>query len=355
MEDPYLIDSHKMMYHSERIAQWQRDPLHTYPLYIEISPVGHCNHRCTFCAVDYIGYKARSLDVDILMRRLSEMSQLGVKSVMYAGEGEPMLHKSIDDIVVHTAAMGIDVAFTTNGTLLNKVISVLEHIKWIKVSMNGGPESYAKIHQTKDSDYERVWANLRSAVIQQSSRPARCTIGIQCVVLPENVGDLEGLIDRAEQTGLDYVVFKPYSQHKSSITRTYEEIRYDEETKAALAALTKFSTSTFKVITRSTAMEDWNVGNHSYSTCHATPYFWAYVMASGDVYSCSAYLLNDEFNMGNINSSSFSEIWLGDKRQRHLEAMKTLDISQCRLNCRMNQVNKYLDKVIKGNSHAAFI
>jgi hypothetical protein len=41
--------------------------------------------------------------------------------------------------------------------------------------------------------------------------------------------------------------------------------------------------------------------------------------------------------------------WMGEKRRAHITAMESLDISKCRLNCRMNQVNKYLDEVKTGN------
>ena len=119
--DEFLIDSHKLIYHPKRVSDlidsigdWDKYK-NLKPIYAEISTSGACNHRCTFCSVDYIGYKSRFLSREVLSRFFQNASNIGLKSVMFAGDGEPMLHKDICDIVIDANKHDIDVSFTTNG------------------------------------------------------------------------------------------------------------------------------------------------------------------------------------------------------------------------------------------------
>lgn len=61
----YDIDSHKLMYHPHTVSQWL-DGVNVYPIYVEVSPSGACNHRCSFCALDFMGYEKVFLKKGIL-------------------------------------------------------------------------------------------------------------------------------------------------------------------------------------------------------------------------------------------------------------------------------------------------
>ena len=364
MADCFNIDSHKLMYHPERISKWVKgndrwEPAKSiYPLYVEISPIGGCNHRCTFCAVDYIGYQSRSFEPELLKARLAEMARLGVKSVMFAGEGEPTLYKPLPKILEHCSNVGIDTSLTTNmvSFTAKNVDAFVKNCAWIKTSINAGArESYANIHQCKPGDFNRVLENFSMAVATREKKGYTCTIGAQMVLLPENANEAVALIEELKTRGVDYLVIKPYSQHHSSRTRKYENLNYGSYL-SLQKDLASFNDDDFRVIFRASSIERTLKKSFDFKTCQATPFFWAYFMANGEVYGCSAFLEDDRFCYGNLNKNTFQEIWEGEKRKEsHHYIQHKLDIEECRHNCRMWSVNQYLWELKNPTEHVNFI
>jgi radical SAM protein with 4Fe4S-binding SPASM domain len=92
-----------------------------------------------------------------------------------------------------------------------------------------------------------------------------------------------------------------------------------------------------------------------YERCLALP-FWSYIDAGGGVWGCSAYLGDERFLFGNINENTFEEIWKGEKRSKAMEFVATeLDTSECRRNCRMDEINRYLWDIKNPPAHVNFI
>ena len=355
MADQYKIDSHKLIYHPARTAEYLEKG-DTFPIYLEISPSGGCNHRCTFCGMDHRGYVSRFIDTELIKTRISEMAGLGLKSIMFAGEGEPLLHKDIVDIVNHTKSVGIDSSFTTNAVLLNekKANGLLPNTSWIKVSCNAGSaETYAKVHRSGERDFEKVMKNIKTTNEIRKVEGHTCTLGAQMILLPENRHEAVELGKRVRDLGADYLVIKPYSQNASSITTIYKDVRYDEELELQ-EQLDALKTDSFKVIFRSHAMKK-HGEVHAYSSCNALP-FWAYIGSEGNIWGCSDFVGNEDFNYGNINDMTVKEIWYGKQRKDLMDKFnKSFNCSQCRTNCRMDDVNKYLWELKNPAPHDNFI
>lgn len=364
MGDKYSIDSHKLGFHPVRVSQWLEAEndweklKKVYPIYVEISPYGGCNHRCTFCALDYMGYENIGLEYDVLKNTLTNMAEQGVKSVMFAGEGEPLLFKNLDLIVEHCTKVGVDTSLTTNFVPLNKksIERCMENCSWIKVSLNAGTaKSYAAIHQTKEQDFERVMNNLEYALKYKRENNLDCTLGVQMLLLPENKDEAVILAEKCKEMGADYLVIKPYSQHLFSETNKYENIDYSKMLDVE-EELKKFNDENFNVVFRANTMKKYIEKQQPYEKCYSTPFFWGYIAADGKVFGCSAYLGDDKFCYGNIYDNDFKTIWESDKRKASYDYVQNeLDIKSCRVNCRMDEVNRYLWRLKNPNDHDNFI
>lgn len=363
LDDAWGIDSHKLHLHPARVAQWLEadswdKAKKIYPIYWEITTSAACQHRCTFCSTDAIGYPTILMDAPILIERMKEAKTLGVKSVMFAGTGEPLVHKRIPDICAGAKDAGLDYAFTTNGALLSDKLGLpkkgLLGATWIKISMNAGTkDTYAKVHRTDERDWDVVWRGIKSLIATRNTTGAKTTIGVQCVILPENAYEMGFLAQRCIDEGVDYLVLKPYSQATFMLSHTYENIDY-MAMRDFLQGVAQMSTKEFQVIYRHNAMTNEITKKHGFDKCRATPFMWVYSMADGRVFTCSAHLLDKRFCIGNLNENTFQEIWEGEKRRENWELMREFDIKQCRLSCRMAGPNKYMQQLVS-QQHINFL
>jgi len=308
--------------------------------------------------MDFMGYRNKKLPAEKFCIHLKEMGTMGVKSIMYGGEGEPLLHPQLEEIVTTTTASGIDSALTTNGVLMTPKRSrkLLEHCTWIKVSLNAGtPDTYAAIHNCRQEDFFTVFSNLEAAATCRLKKGLTCTIGAQVLLLPENAGEIRKLAVLVRDSGADYLVVKPYSQHPKSRTRNYSQITYEKYLHLT-KDLKTFNQDGFSVIFREKSMRKWDTKQRSYSSCFALP-FWAYIDSNGNIWGCSSFLGEEEFRYGNIfKENSFKKVWTSKKAKLLRKKMESDGAARnCRYNCRMDEVNRFLQELSRPPEHANFI
>ena len=353
MAENIRMDSHKLIYHPDVVARWMRGE-NIYPIEIEISPSGSCNHRCIFCAVDYIGYQPSFLDKDIILRDITQMSGKGLKSVICSGEGEPLLNKNMPDIANEIKACGIDVAMSTNGVLFTKDIidECIQAFTWIRFSVASMEKSsYDQIQRGKPGDLERVKTNLADAVRVKKDKKLKTTLGVQCLLLPENMTQLPEMAKQLREIGVDYLTVKPYSQHLHS-ENTFQ-IDYIDMLELE-QDIRQYEADDFSVYFRANAMKKMH-HKKCYSECYGLP-FMTHIDAKGNVWPCVAHIGTEEFRYGNIYEQTFEAIWEGARRQHIIQKLNALDINNvCREACRLDEINRYLNELKNPGEHVNFI
>jgi cyclic pyranopterin phosphate synthase len=346
------VDSHKLVYHPERVADWLKTG-DCFPIYVEIGLTNRCNHRCIFCALDWFDKKPIDINTDVMKRALHEMAECGVRSVMFAGEGEPLMHKEIDEIVTYAKRQSLDVAITTNGALFDreKLENILPSLSWIRFSVDAGTsETHKKIHRGGSKDFDKVLTNIREAVAIKKRDHLPVVVGVQFLLIPDNLDDLVPFIEHFKEIGVDNVQIKPYSQHplsKNHYVIEYSQYQGIEDT------IRKFESPEFQVIFRSQTAQRL-MEKRDYDECYGMPFF-TLIEADGSIIPCMMFYKNPEFCFGNLYENSFADIWTSEKRKHILRQLTKNTIEHCRHGCRLDAINRYLSQLKNPHPHVNFI
>lgn len=353
MADNVRMDSHKLIYHPETVGRWLKSE-NIYPIELEVSLTNACNHRCIFCAVDYTGYKPTMMDTDVLVSNLEDLSKKGLKSIIYAGEGEPLLHKDAPFIINKTKSLGIDAAMSTNGVLLTPEVSkeCLKSLTWIRFSTAGITDStYDKIQCGHPGDLQKVLTNMDAAVRVKKDQNLKTTLGVQLLLLPDNKDEIVQMAERLREIGVDYFTVKPFSQHPQSQHIMQVDYRDMLDLEKEIKEL---ETDDFKIFFRAHSMKKLEC-KRTYKHCWALP-FMVYIDARGNLWPCIVFMGKDELKYGNLNQESFVDIWEGKHRQEIVEYFMNMDLeTNCREICRLDEMNRYLDELKNPGEHVNFI
>lgn len=353
-----LITSHKLIYHPKRVSNWMETG-DEYPINAEIGISGACNHRCIFCVVDYTKYKPAFLAKDLLHERIKEMQGLGLRSVLLAGNGEPLLNKDAIEIINDMKNIGLDVALSTNGVLFtkDKAEQCMKSLSWIRYSVSAGTEkNYQKIHRGKAGDLQRVFDNIADSAQIKRINNLNTIINVQIVMTPDNMDEVILLAEKAKELGVDRFIAKTVgvssyteNEFKNIIGRDQLNSNYKEISEK----LDQLMDNNFECVYRSDRVNN-NVLGRSYTECLASA-FHVCIDADGNVVPCCTFLGIPEMAYGNIITQSFQEIWDGCGRKEVLEKLKQSKLAQCPLDCKLANMNCYLQELKCPGDHVNFI
>ena len=360
MADKYLMDGHKLLWHLDRVRDWQEGK-RIAPLHIDVGLSKGCNIRCEYCfGVLQGNFGRKGSEVffprEPLLRYVRDAGRAGVRSMGFIGEGEPLLNPHTGEAIVAASEAGVDCALSTNGILLDtgsKCDRILERLSWIRFNISAGSEAaYRRIHRSRQ--FETAVRNIRRVVNRKRKNRLRVTVGLQMVLTPNNVDQAVPLARLGRELGVDYCVIKQCSDTIKSELGVYRKLSEYEGFVDILKEAEGESGRGYNVIVKWGKVM--NRGKRSYRQCLGAP-FLLYSSGNGRLYPCGMFFdyREREYRMGDLTRQSFAEILQSDRYWEVVEKVKHIDVTGCYSNCRTHCINEFLWTVTHPPEHVNFV
>lgn len=147
-----------------------------------------CNLKCRWC--NSRSYRSPAmLSKDAAVDGLMTLARMGVKSVCFAGGGEPLLHPDFATLVVMAKELGMEVGISTNGTLLDRKTAqvIAGFASFCGVSVDAG--SAATYRKLKGGDLSKMLPKLRY-LTQTCKMLGRCQTTFKFMLTKDNYTEL---------------------------------------------------------------------------------------------------------------------------------------------------------------------
>ena len=303
-------------------------------LSIEVSLTTACNYKCSFCNAHSHLKKnclsAQSLPDEAVDRLLQDIQLLKIPEMLFAGDGEPFLHKRFLGILKTCKKQKIKVL--TNGSKLELLSpSLFDSIHKLTISLNSiDNETHKLIHGYQgDSQLPHILHNIKRLL---SLPKARKKLQINYVVTKDNFHELENVFQLSNEWGVFFAVrpagigFEEFrsnalsQQQRKIIQEKIEQILQKSSLSPNTIASLKYSKHFFK-------SEKEPGQRSSLLPCYAG-FYGAYLESNGDYRVC----VHSKVTMGNIIQQNLTELWKKSELQKHLYAlplMKENKIALC--------------------------
>lgn len=297
----------------------------TFPINVELSLTNRCNFNCVWCSDKAIKEAfGGDLGKDIIFKLFEDLGKNGTRGVCIEGGGEPTLYRDFKDVVLKAQECGLKLGMLTNGSIFNYE-EVLDNFEFVRVSLDVANEEQMRTLKKFDS-LEIVMNNLKRMCELRKDT----VIGVGYVLSDKNIENLENMIIRLKEIGVDYIYIRPVIDHPELTAKEFDATIY-----------TKYTDEKFTVIVR--GMEENTITGNANLPCISHS-LTTIVTADGNVHLCGRLnIYKDWMPMGNLYKESFSEIWKGEERKRQAALVRNGDFcsKKCPA-CRLTKFNRFV-------------
>lgn len=312
----------------------------TSPICVRIKPFNGCPHKCGFCVYnpEFAGMhelcnRTDMIPIGKMLEILNDLHDMGVKSIILSGGGEPLMHPQIKRILDRICEHGFEWAVITNGQQILKHVEYLQYAKWVRVSSDyWDGDSFAKSRGLQNKKLNEILDGIH--VLSET----KCEVGINYIISEESY---LGIFEAAAMffaEGASNIRYCPVwldnlqEYHKDIEWLTKQEID---------RAIKMFDNHDFRVY------DGYNLDfkdRRDYDSC-----VWQQIVpviaADQMVYRCHNTSYTPHGRIGSIQNRRFKDVWFSeDAKKNMLSFAPSLSCNhQCSNENRNRLLNYFLD------------
>jgi radical SAM protein with 4Fe4S-binding SPASM domain len=165
-------------------------------LAIRIETNKSCNLRCRYCYAQSGEDSAKVADFNNLKRIILEAKELGIRSVVVIGGGEPTLYPNFRDLITYIDSLGIIPVIFSNTVLMTEELAgfLYEHNASVMGKLDSlKPEvqDYLAGKEGASEDIRKGLENLLKAGFSKPADPGELRLGVSFVSNKMNLEEIE--------------------------------------------------------------------------------------------------------------------------------------------------------------------
>jgi len=278
--------------------------LASMPKMLNLDPTNHCDLKCPLCPT---GLKDKTVERGSMKLEQFKpvIDRLGkyLQSINLYSWGEPLLHKSLVDMISH-AAKNHKIRTITSvhlGNLSDDQVEglVTSGLDKLIVSVDGATQEVYEIYRV-GGNIEKVFTNMKRLIEAKKRHNSNLNIVWNYLVMKQNEHQMDMARERAKEIGVEITFSVMRTNLKDDILGKVE--KNIEKDAQWIPENPDFNPYDLEKKERKNPI-----------TFCKRPWMETFVNWNGDVFPCGCVVTESKYSMGNVFEKDFKDIWNGDK------------------------------------------
>ena len=335
-----------------RLQSIKHDVLLIGPETLQVNIVDRCNYRCNFClshsqfrGSEFSRHRRWAVPFSTVKRIVDQAFILGVNNIFLCGEGEPLLHPRIYDIISYIGNKGFKIELITNASIfylahwLEKNMPLPFELSFL-INLSGvNPEKFSLIHGVEPDKFKELLITIKKL-----SRNA--FVVLSYLLLRDNIGDVKEYIQLASRLGVARVKLRYPVLYEEEHKKILPSKKDEDEFMRLLPSLREYASRYGVDLDMSDFIRNDISKMDAPFRCYSG-WFFAKVGMDGKMYMCC----RENKPLGVIKDGNWGKIYFSSyATERILEGKRGINLNsvewgKCKY-CFKYEHNNYIDKLV---------